>query len=190
MSLVDEILKFNKHFIATKEIDYDIHDTKSSKLPSKELAILTCMDTRLVNFLEDAMNIGRGEAKVVKVAGNCISGAFDPVVRSLLVCIYELGVKEILVIGHHECGMAKTTSKNLTEKMLARGIKQEVIHMIQHELEHWADGFQHPEENVVETVEALQMNPLIPHDVVVHGLMFHPRTGEIISIVDGYKSIK
>ena len=46
---------------------------------------LTCMDTRLVNFLEDSMDIGRGEAKIVKTAGNCITGPFDGVVRSLLV---------------------------------------------------------------------------------------------------------
>lgn len=190
MTLVEEILKFNKQFIVNQEIDYEVHDTQCSKLPSLELAILTCMDTRLVNFLEDAMDIGRGSAKVLKTAGNCVSGPFDSVVRSLLVCIYELGVKEIFVIGHHECGMAKTSSKFLKEKMLERGIKPEAIHMIQRELEHWADGFEHPRENVIETVEELRMNPLIPKDVAIHGMMFHPRSGEIELVVDGYSQVK
>ena len=27
------------------------------------------------------------------------------------VCIYELGVNEIFIIGHHECGMAKLQQK-------------------------------------------------------------------------------
>ncbi len=29
-------------------------------------------DTRLVNFLEDSMDIGRGEAKIVKTAGTVL----------------------------------------------------------------------------------------------------------------------
>ena len=86
--------------------------------------------------------------------------------------------------------MAKTTAKNLTEKMLARGIAPEAIHMVKKEMEHWADGFTHPAENVGETVDELRMNPLIPKDVPVHGLIFHPRTGEIEVIVNGYTQMK
>ena len=100
-------------------------------------------------------------------------------VRSLLVCIYELGIKEILVIGHHECGMAKTTSASMTQAMLNRGVAPEAIHMIARELKEWADEFQHPEENVEITVDQLRLNPLIPKDVPVHGLMFHPRSGRL-----------
>ena len=45
-------------------------------------------------------------------------------------------------------------------------------------------------ENVEETVDELRMNPLIPKDVPVHGLIFHPRTGEIEVIVNGYTQMK
>lgn len=120
----------------------------------------------------------------------CITGPFDGVVRSLLVCIYELGVNEIFIIGHHECGMSKTTAKDLTEKMLARGIAPEAIHMVKREMERWADGFTHPAENVEDTVDELRVNPLIPKDVPIHGLIFHPRTGEIEVIVNGYTQMK
>ena len=116
MSLLDDILAHNREYVEDQNTGYVDTDTKCSKMPSREMAIVTCMDTRLVNFLEDSMDIGRGEAKIVKTAGNCITGPFDGVVRSLLVCIYELGVNEIFIIGHHECGMAKTTAKDLTEK--------------------------------------------------------------------------
>ena len=74
--------------------------------------------------------------------------------------------------------------------MLARGIAPEAIHMVKKEMEHWADGFTHPAENVEETVDELRMNPLIPKDVPVHGLIFHPRTGEIEVIVNGYTQMK
>ena len=162
MSLLDDILKHNKEYVEDQNTGYVDVDTKCSKMPSRQMAIVTCMDTRLVNFLEDSMDIGRG----------------------------ELGVNEIFIIGHHECGMAKTTAKNLTEKMLARGIAPEAIHMVKKEMEHWADGFTHPAENVEETVDELRMNPLIPKDVPVHGLIFHPRTGEIEVIVNGYTQMK
>jgi len=72
----------------------------------------------------------------------------------------------------------------------ARGIAPEAIHMVRKEMERWADGFTHPAENVEETVDELRMNPLIPKDVPIHGLIFHPRTGEIEVIVNGYTQMK
>ncbi len=190
MTLLEQFLQENEKYCKTTSVDYTQEDVKKSKLPQKQVAILTCMDTRLVNFLEPALGIERGEAKVIKTAGNCVTGVFDGTIRSLLVCIYELGIKEIFVIGHHECGMAKTTSESMTQAMLARGIQPEAIHMISKELREWADEFQHPEENVEVTVDQLRMNPLIPKDVPVHGLMFHPRTGKVDVVVDGYHCVK
>ncbi len=96
-----------------------------------------------------------------------------------MVCIYELGVKEIAVIGHHECGMAKTTSESLTKAMIESGVVPGAIHMIEKELKEWADEFKHPEENVRDAVEKLKKNPLIPNDIKIHGLMFHPRSGKL-----------
>ena len=187
MSILSDIMTANDAFCAAPPIDYTQEDYQQSKLPQKQVAIITCMDTRLVNFLEPALGLTRGDAKVIKTAGNSVTGVFDGTIRSLMVCIYELGVKEILVIGHHECGMAKTTSKSLTEAMLSRGVPKEAIHMIAKELREWADEFQHPEQNVLDTVEAIRLNPLIPRDVPVHGLIFHPRTGKLDIVVDGYE---
>ncbi|MBR3456554.1 MAG: carbonic anhydrase [Selenomonadaceae bacterium] len=189
MSILSDILETNAAFCKNPPVDYTQEDQKKSKLPQKQLAIITCMDTRLVNFLEPALGIGRGEAKVIKTAGNGITGVFDGTIRSLMVCIYELGVKEIVVIGHHKCGMAKTTSESLTQAMLERGIAKEAIHMVSKELREWADEFHHPEQNVTDTVEQIRLNPLIPKDVPVHGLIFHPRTGKLDLIEDGYKAI-
>ena len=187
MAILDDLLKANEAFCENPPVDYTQEDVKSSKLPQKQLAIITCMDTRLVNFLEPALGIARGEAKVIKTAGNGVTGVFDGTIRSLLVCIYELGIKEIIVIGHHECGMAKTTSEGLTKARLSRGVAPEAIHMISKERKEWADEFQHPEQNVEDTVDQIRMNPLIPKDVPVHGLMFHPRSGKIDTIINGYE---
>ncbi len=89
MSLIEEILKKNEKFCANPPENYEGEDIHKSKLPAKKLAIVTCMDTRLVNFLEPALGLTRGDVKIIKTAGNCITGVFDATVRSLLVCIYE-----------------------------------------------------------------------------------------------------
>ena len=84
--------------------------------------------------------------------------------------------------------MAHTTSKELIAKMLERGVRPEAIHMIQDDLVKWADEFCQPEHNVQKTVEQLRLNPLIPKDIIVHGLMLHPRTGKIEVVVNGYEA--
>jgi len=186
MSILDEILEANQQFVKALPEEFVDYCPGISKLPKRELAIFTCMDTRLVDFLEPAMGIKRGQVKVIKNAGNSITGPFESTIRSLVVSIFELGVKEIIVIGHMDCGISHTTSKSLIQKMLDRGISSDAIKMIEKELEDWIDHFHHPIDNVQEAVMKIRNSPLIPKDVPVHGLMFNPHTGEIEVIVDGY----
>ena len=189
MRILEQIIKANKQFVTNLPADYAGDCPITSKLPSRELAIFTCMDTRLVEFLEPAMGVARGEAKVIKNAGNSITGPFEATIRSLVISIFELGVKEIVVIGHLDCGLANTDSQRLIEKMLARGISRDAIKMVQKELENWVDHFHHPVENVEEAVLHIRNNPLIPKDVPVHGLIFNPHTGELNVVIDGYKDM-
>lgn len=183
MSLLNEIAQANEHFVHHLPSDF----SAISKLPQRQFAIITCMDTRLVDFLEPALGIKRGEAKIIKTAGNSVTSSFDDIIRSLLVCIYELHVKEIMVIGHHSCGMAHATSQELINAMLERGIKQNDIDAVKDELVQWVDEFHHPEDNVRHTVANIRKNPLIAHDIPVHGLIFHPDTGKLDILENGYK---
>lgn len=189
MNILDQILKANQSFIEKLPNEYvDFHSCpEKGKYPNRHLAIFTCMDTRLVNFLELAMGIKRGEAKVIKNAGNSITGPFEATIRSLLVGIFELGIKEILVIGHLDCGVSKSTAQSLIQKMLARGISADAIKMIEKDLVDWIDNFHNPEQNITDTVLKISQNPLIPKDVPVHGLILDPHTGELKLLVDGYQ---
>ena len=183
MTLLDEVTYANEKFMAHLPEDF----TAISKLPQRQLAIITCMDTRLVDFLEPALGIRRGEAKIIKTAGNSITGDFSDIIRSLLVCVYELGVKEIMVIGHHECGMAHATSDELIKAMLDMGVPETAITKVKDELIHWVDNFHHPVENVKDAVKKIHANPLIADSIPVHGLIFHPDTGKVDIVVNGYK---
>ncbi|KAA0895016.1 carbonic anhydrase [Oryzomonas japonica] len=160
-----------------------------SKSPQKQLAIFTCMDTRLVDFLEPAMGLKRGDAKVIKNAGNII---VDPmagaVIRSLVAGIFMLGVEEVFVIGHRDCGMAglELDAESVKRDMIRRGISPDVIDIHVPDLKQWLGLFAHPLENVERVVKIIRHNPLIPKDVPIHGLLFCPDDGHLDVVVDGY----
>jgi carbonic anhydrase len=188
MTTLAQIVQANKHFVE-EAVGQHLYDTGHiiSKFPNRHLAIFTCMDTRLVDFLEPAMGIKRGEVKIIKNAGNTITDPFASTIRSLLVAIFELGVKEIMIIGHLDCGMSHSNAEDLTKKMLMRGISADAIKMVEEELKVWLDQFLDPVENVKTTVYKIRSNPLIPKDVPVHGLIFNPDNGVIEIVEDGYQ---
>ena len=97
--MIDSILEYNRKFVESKAYEPFITD----KYPEKKLAVLTCMDTRLVELLPAALGIKNGDVKMIKNAGGMITGPFDSAVRSLLVGIVELGVEERRCQDHQEC---------------------------------------------------------------------------------------
>lgn len=70
--MIDEMLAYNREFV--KSGAYQRFTT--SKYPDKKIAILTCMDTRLVELLPAALGIKNGDVKLIKNAGGMITGPF------------------------------------------------------------------------------------------------------------------
>ena len=89
--MIDEIIEFNKTFVAEKGYEKYITD----KYPEKKLAVLSCMDTRLTELLPAALGLKNGDAKIIKNAGGLVISAFDSAMRSLIVAIYELSLIHI-----------------------------------------------------------------------------------------------
>lgn len=156
MSMLNDILKANEAFVKSKPGLPPL-----SKVPSRQMVIFTCMDTRLIDFLEPAMGIKRGEVKVIKNAGNTIVDDRGGVIRSLVVAVFLLGCKEIYVIGHKDCGMAHVNLEGLKKSMVERGIDPEEIDKIS-DLEQWIGSFADPAANVRATAAVIRNNPLIP----------------------------
>ncbi len=176
--MIEEMLRYNKKFV--EEEQYKRFQT--SKYPDKKLAILTCMDTRLVELLPAALGIKNGDVKIIKNAGGMIIDPFDSAVRSLLVSIVELGVNEIMVIGHTDCGVSAINSDMMICHLLQRGISQDHIDMMRYcgvNFEKWLHGFDNVEDSVRETVDFLVHHPLMPADVVIKGYIINTETGEL-----------
>ncbi len=177
MDVIKKILQYNQKFIHLSHEKFD-------KLPKWHTAIISCMDTRLVNFLEPAMGIERGDVKIIKNAGNIVTATFNDVIKSLLVCIYELSVKEIIVVGHNDCGMENTTALSLKNKMLEHNISNSDINNIMPDLKDWADNFHTPEENIITSVKNIKNSPYLPKNIPVHGFLLNINTGKLTLLTE------
>jgi len=181
MSYVEKMLEFNKQFVENKE--YLPHS--ATKHPNKKMVILTCMDTRLTHLLLAALNLKNGDVQIIKTAGASMKHPFGDAMRSLLVAVYELGVEDIVVIGHHDCGVKGLEASKLISKMRDRNIEQEKIDFINYcgvDLNKWLNGFDDVGDSVLETVNMIKHNPLIPADIRIHGFVIDPLTGKLDNV--------
>ena len=177
--MIDDILKYNKTFVAEKAYEPFITD----KYPAKKLAILTCMDTRLTVLLQEALGLKNGDAKIIKNAGGTIPSETDSAIRSLLVAIYELGVSEVMVIHHSTCGACHMSYEEFRPHMLERGISEETLREWEGRgIGPWLEGFHDTEASVRRTVETIVSHPLIPRDITVRGFIIDSVTGKLTEI--------
>ncbi|MDE6311084.1 MAG: carbonic anhydrase [Muribaculaceae bacterium] len=174
--MIDEILRHNKEFVAAKGYER----FRTSKYPDKRIAIVACMDTRLVELIPAALGFRNGDVKIIKNAGATITNPFDSTMRSLLVAVYELGVNEIMVIGHTGCGVQGMNAAEMLHLMRQRGIPEEHIKLMRHcgiDLDSWLHGFDDTDEAIRETVDLISNHPLMPADVRTAGYVMDTDTG-------------
>lgn len=173
-----EIIRYNQEFVESKAYEKYV----TSKYPDKKIAIVTCMDTRLVKLLPAALGLKNGDVKIIRNAGGTITNPFDSTMRSLLIAIYELGVKEIMIIGHSGCGVQGMDSNEMLHLMKERGIDDEHITLMKHcgiDLNAWLHGFDDVEAAVLETVDLVKNHPLMPKDITVKRFVMDSTTGEL-----------
>ncbi len=178
MLKIDDILEFNRSFVENKTFE----EFNTTKYPNKKIAILSCMDTRLTELLPAALNFQNGDVKMIKNAGALISNPFGSVMRSLIIAIYELGVDQILVINHYDCGMQGMNPKIVVDKMISRGVNPKELEFIGSQgvdVNQWLKGFEDPCDSVRETVKIIKTHPLIPKDISVFGFLMDPVTGRL-----------
>ncbi len=172
--MLNEILAANKKFVSENKFEPLSHH------PEKSFAVVTCMDTRLVDFLEPALGIGRGEVKMIKNAGNTVIDDHSDIIKSLAAATCLLGCKEVMVIGHTHCGMAGTTDEKVRNAMIAAGISAEDLEGI--DLKSWIGGFDDEEENIQETVQKIRNSKFIPKNVPIHALIMDIDTGALMHL--------
>jgi carbonic anhydrase len=184
MSTLPEILEHNRRFVEKREYQQFLTD----QFPNKKIVVVTCMDTRLVELLPAAMDLRQGDAKVLKTAGAIVAHPFGSIMRSILVAVYQLGAEEVAVVGHHDCGMTGLSCGAILEKARSRGITDETILTVRRagvDLEQWLKGFESVRDGVLQSVAVIRNHPLLPRDVLVHGLLISPETGALEVVEQG-----
>jgi carbonic anhydrase len=182
---LDDILRHNERFVQNGEYE----QFRTGRYPDKKLAILTCMDTRLIDLLPRAMNLKNGDAKIIRNAGAIVYQPFGNVMRSLMVAVYELGAEEIFVVGHHDCGMTGLDAGRIFRRMKERGVAPGMFDTLRNagiDLNRWLTGFDSVREGVERSVSLIRNHPLLPPGLPVHGLIIDPVTGKLEVVTEGY----
>jgi carbonate dehydratase len=146
------------------------------------------MDARIIELLPNALGLKNGDAKLIKNAGALVTHPWGSVMRSLLVAVFELKVKEIMVIAHHDCGMRGLHAEEFLQRVHDSNIPDDRIETLRNagiDLDGWLTGFDDVEDSVRHTVELIRKHPLMPDNIAIHGLVIHPTTGKLNLIVDG-----
>jgi carbonic anhydrase len=113
MSVTDDFVRNNLAYAA--EFDSGHLPTP----PKKQVAVVTCMDSRMDIFA--LLGLNNGEAHIIRNAGGVVT---DDVIRSLAISQRKLNTREILVINHTQCGMLTFTDDEFRENLrLETGMK-------------------------------------------------------------------
>lgn len=179
--IIESVLESNRAFVG----DGEYERYRTDKYPNKKLAIVTCMDSRLVELLPAALGLKNGDAKIIKVAGAEVSHPFGSVMRSLLIAVCELGVEDIMIVSHSSCGAQHMDGESMIAAMKELGVEEDRIRTAQRcgiDFGRWLAGFGDTEEAVRESVGMVREHPLMPLHVRVTGWIMDSETGELTQV--------
>jgi carbonic anhydrase len=163
MSVIDEVLEANEIYSRTHEL------RRLTPRPARQLAILTCMDTRLSIR---TLGLTTGDAHIIRNAGGIVT---DDSLRSLLISHYLLDTQEIMVINHTDCGLMHTSEQALRTRIQNRTGTAAIAPA-------FFFAFQNIEENVRHQLQKLHTHPWIPKEVSVRGFVYDVSDGRLREI--------
>ena len=178
---VDAVLAHNRAFVASGAWA----DHAAPGRPAKQLAVLTCMDTRLTRLLPEALGLKNGDAKIIKAAGATIVEPYGEVMRSLIIAITELGVTDIMVVGHTDCGTCGMQASHMLHELEAVGVPRERIDAAvsaDPRAATFLNGFANLDDEVRRSVRTIREHPLVPDSVRVYGFTIDIETGALTAV--------
>jgi carbonic anhydrase len=159
MAVIDELVQANEKYAQT----FDRGDLPLP--PARRLAILTCMDARIIP--SKALGLQEGDAHVIRNAG----GRARDALRSIIISQRLLGTREVAVIHHTDCGMLTFTNRDLRAK-----VKEDLG---QDTGEFDFLPFIDLDESVRQDIEFLQATQLLDPDTLIRGFVYDVRTGKL-----------
>jgi carbonic anhydrase len=135
-----------------------------SPRPQRQVAVLSCMDTRIDLF--PMLGIQRGDAHIIRNAGGL---ATDDAIRSLSISQRLLGTEDIVVVMHDNCGLSGASEDEFAAALAADGV-----------LPSWRLGaFTDVEATLRDSLARLRSSPELPHRDQIRGFVFNPEDGTL-----------
>lgn len=154
---IEQLLRANQAYAAS------FAESGAPGAPAKRLAVVTCMDARLLP--SRMLGLAPGEAHVIRNAG----GSAREALRSLVISQRLLGTKAIAVIKHTDCGMLTFTNRELHERVERDlGSDASAIDFM---------PFGSLEQAIRDDVTFLEGSPLIDSRTVVRGFIYDVESG-------------
>ncbi len=163
MGVIDELVANNGAFADSLPAGHlDVR-------PSRRLAIVACMDSRVDVFA--ALGLGDGEAHVLRNAGGVIT---DDVIRSLAVSQRRLGTREVMLIHHTDCGMQSLTDDGFrAELQTATGVAPAFA----------IESFSDLDADVRQSIRRVRRSAFLPHRDRVRGFVYDVDTHRLREVV-------
>jgi carbonic anhydrase len=140
---------------------------RGSRFPSRNLAIVTCMDARIDVF--GLLALEQGDAHVIRNAGGVVT---DDVIRSLSISQRALGTRHVVVVHHTDCGMTSLTSEAFNRALEEEtGVRPA-----------WsAEAFLDPVEETRQSIQRLARSPFVTG--TAEGMVWDVGAGELLRVV-------
>lgn len=168
MDAIDELVANNQAFAASLVAAHlDVR-------PSRRLAIVTCMDSRLDVFA--ALGLSDGEAHVLRNAGGVIT---DDVIRSLAISQRRLGTRAVMLIHHTNCGMQTLTDDGFrAELQEATGVAPAFA----------IESFTDVEADVRQSLLRVRRSSFLPHRELIRGFVYDVDTHRLHETLVGLQA--
>jgi carbonic anhydrase len=148
------------------------------------LIALTCIDPRLNPFFPSILGLREEQFIWLRNAGNVITSTTSSTMRSLALACAVKGGREIVIIGHSDCGVRRTTVSDLVDRLRAVGVSRDCL---PGDIAGFFGLFASERQNVMRSAEHARRSPLIGAAIPVHGLLIDTCTGRLEWVVNGYQ---
>ncbi len=153
---VDELLRRNQETAMS-------HPYWVGPTPTLKVAVVLCMDARV--DAHAAFKIQPGEIHLIRNAGGVVT---DDVIRSLAISQHALGTREVMVVHHTDCGLARLEEESFRTQLAEYAGYRPT----------WAvQAFKDPHDSVRESLRRVRESPFLVHTGSVRGFVFDVKSG-------------
>jgi len=159
MALIDELVESARRWTD------DRFEGPRPLRPSRALAVVACMDSRMDIF--GILGLHSGEAHIIRNAGGVVS---DDVIRSLVLSQRFMGTRTVVLLHHTDCGLMRVREDALRQELEEEtGVRPS-----------WAfDTFNDPYANVRQCIRRVQLSPFVASKDDIYGFVYDVDTGEL-----------